>query len=95
MKKYILIIAVSLMFTLANYAQSTKTLYVGDYLSGGVTITKKADYLSVSLTFRSYSDTADKRLTEIIHTHTERVNSIIENVLQLSRRGTASPEKIE
>jgi two-component system sensor histidine kinase PilS (NtrC family) len=34
----------------------------------------------------------DKRLTEIIHKHTERVNAIIENVLQLSRRGNASPE---
>jgi two-component system sensor histidine kinase PilS (NtrC family) len=37
---------------------------------------------------------ADKRLTEIIHKHTERVNSIIENVLQLSRRGNAKPESI-
>ncbi|WP_455210483.1 sensor histidine kinase [Kaarinaea lacus] len=37
---------------------------------------------------------ADKRLTEIIHKHTERVNAIIENVLQLSRRGNASPELI-
>ncbi|MCI0507734.1 MAG: ATP-binding protein [Gammaproteobacteria bacterium] len=38
---------------------------------------------------------ADKRLTEIIHTHTERVNSIIENVLLLSRRGNTSPENIK
>jgi two-component system sensor histidine kinase PilS (NtrC family) len=37
---------------------------------------------------------ADKRLTEIIHKHTERVNSIIENVLQLSRRGNAKSELI-
>jgi two-component system sensor histidine kinase PilS (NtrC family) len=36
--------------------------------------------------------TPEKRLTEIIHKHTERVNAIIENVLQLSRRGNASPE---
>jgi two-component system sensor histidine kinase PilS (NtrC family) len=39
-------------------------------------------------------DPADKRLTEIIHTHTERVNSIIENVLLLSRRGNTAPEDI-
>jgi two-component system sensor histidine kinase PilS (NtrC family) len=36
--------------------------------------------------------TADRRLTEIIHKHAARVNAIIENVLQLSRRGSASPE---
>ncbi len=40
-------------------------------------------------------DQSDKRLTEIIHTHTARVNAIIENVLQLSRRGNATPEDIE
>jgi len=39
-------------------------------------------------------DSSDKRLTEIIHTHTERVNSIIENVLLLSRRGSSAPEDI-
>lgn len=37
---------------------------------------------------------ADKRLTEIIHTNCERVNAIVENVLQLSRRGNAAPEII-
>lgn len=37
---------------------------------------------------------SDKRLTEIIHTHTERVNGIIENILQLSRRDNTSPVKI-
>lgn len=39
-------------------------------------------------------DDGDKRLTEIIHSHTERVNGIIENVLQLSRRGNTVPESI-
>jgi len=39
-------------------------------------------------------DSSDRRLTEIIHTHTARVNAIIENVLQLSRRGNAMPESI-
>ena len=39
-------------------------------------------------------DDSDKRLTEIIHSHTERVNGIIENVLQLSRRGNTVPELI-
>jgi two-component system sensor histidine kinase PilS (NtrC family) len=38
---------------------------------------------------------ANQRLTQIIHKHTERVNAIIENVLQLSRRGNANPELIQ
>lgn len=36
-------------------------------------------------------NTADKRLLEIINTNTSRVNGIIENVLQLSRRDTSAP----
>jgi two-component system, NtrC family, sensor histidine kinase PilS len=36
----------------------------------------------------------DKRLAEIIHSHTKRVNQIIENVLQLSRRRIATPQTI-
>ncbi|NOZ51581.1 MAG: ATPase [Gammaproteobacteria bacterium] len=39
-------------------------------------------------------NSTDKRLTEIIHSHTKRVNGIIENVLQLSRRGNTMPENI-
>lgn len=35
---------------------------------------------------------SDRRLLEIIHTNTQRVNDIIENVLQLSRRDRARPE---
>jgi two-component system sensor histidine kinase PilS (NtrC family) len=38
---------------------------------------------------------ADKRMTEIIATNTPRVNQIIENVLQMSRRRTAEPTPIE
>ncbi|MGH1373239.1 MAG: two-component system sensor histidine kinase NtrB [Cellvibrionaceae bacterium] len=38
---------------------------------------------------------ADKRLTEIIETNAERVNQIIENVLQLSRRRPTRPESID
>ncbi len=38
---------------------------------------------------------ADRRLTEIIKTNTERVNQIIENVLQLSRRRPTRPESID
>jgi two-component system, NtrC family, sensor histidine kinase PilS len=38
---------------------------------------------------------ADQRLTEIIETNTERVNQIIENVLQLSRRRPTRPEPID
>jgi len=34
----------------------------------------------------------DKRLSEIINNHTQRVNTIIENVLQLSRRNASQPQ---
>lgn len=37
---------------------------------------------------------SDKRLLEIIDVHTKRVNQIIENILQLSRRRTATPQSI-
>ena len=36
----------------------------------------------------------DKRLTEIIGNHTQRVNTIIENVLQLSRRSASQPQRL-
>ncbi len=36
----------------------------------------------------------ERRLTEIIHNHTGRVNKIIENVLELSRRGTTQPSEL-
>jgi two-component system sensor histidine kinase PilS (NtrC family) len=36
----------------------------------------------------------DKRLTEIIQTHSGRVSHIIENVLQLSRRESSRPERL-
>ncbi len=36
----------------------------------------------------------DKRLTEIIGNHCKRVNTIIENVLQLSRRSANHPQKL-
>lgn len=41
-----------------------------------------------------YLDGGDKRLTEIIGNHTRRVNSIIENVLQLSRRSASRPRNL-
>lgn len=37
-------------------------------------------------------DESDFRLTQIIHNNSSRVNDIVENVLQLSRRGNSSPE---
>jgi len=37
----------------------------------------------------------EKRLTEIIRTHAERVSHIIDNVLQLSRRESSSPERFQ
>lgn len=36
----------------------------------------------------------DKRLTEIINDHTRRVNTVIENVLQLSRRSVNQPQDL-
>ncbi len=36
----------------------------------------------------------DKRLTEIIETHSSRVSHIIDNVLQLSRRESSRPERV-
>jgi two-component system sensor histidine kinase PilS (NtrC family) len=38
-------------------------------------------------------DAADRKLTSIIRTNSGRVNAIIENVLQLSRRQPSRPEK--
>ncbi|WP_111643327.1 sensor histidine kinase [Marinimicrobium alkaliphilum] len=40
-------------------------------------------------------DTADRRLLTIIDNHSTRVNHIIENVMQLSRRRTAQPAQID
>lgn len=39
-------------------------------------------------------DAADKRLTEIIETHSKRVNQIIENIMQISRGSTPQPETV-
>jgi two-component system sensor histidine kinase PilS (NtrC family) len=38
--------------------------------------------------------TDDKRLTEIIQSHSERVSHIIDNILQLSRRESSQPERL-
>lgn len=40
-------------------------------------------------------DEGDRRLTQIIRNHTQRVNTIIENVLQLSRRRQSTPQRME
>lgn len=42
----------------------------------------------------SQLDDSEKRLTEIIQNHSQRVNTIIENIMQLSRRDRSSPEEI-
>lgn len=39
-------------------------------------------------------ETQDKRLTEIIQSHASRVSHIIDNVLQLSRRESSQPERL-
>lgn len=40
-------------------------------------------------------DTHDQRLTQIIAEHSKRVNTIIENIMQLGRRNTSHVEEIE
>ena len=39
-------------------------------------------------------DDSDRRLITIIGNHTQRVNSVVENVLRLSRPGTSLPQQI-
>lgn len=43
----------------------------------------------------SHLDPGEQRLTEIICDHSRRVNTIVENVLQLSRRGQVHPQELE
>lgn len=43
----------------------------------------------------SQLDIADRRLIEIIEKHSQRVNTIIENILQLSRRKPVIPQRID
>jgi len=43
----------------------------------------------------SLLDKSEARLTEIIQDHSQRVNTIIENVMQLNRRDRSNPEEIE
>ncbi|AKV04918.1 histidine kinase [Pseudomonas fluorescens NCIMB 11764] len=38
---------------------------------------------------------ADRRLTQIIQDHSQRMNRVIENVLQLSRRQQAAPQRLD
>jgi len=42
----------------------------------------------------AHLDSGEQRLTEIIRDHSQRVNTIIENVLQLSRRGQTNPQTL-
>lgn len=39
-------------------------------------------------------DKGDERLTDIIHSHCQRMNGVIENVLELSRRAPPSPQRL-
>lgn len=43
----------------------------------------------------AHLDSGEQRLTEIIRNHSQRVNTIIENVLQLSRRGQTNPRELD
>ena len=38
-------------------------------------------------------DKGDERLTDIIHNHTKRMNQVVENVLEMSRRNPPKPER--
>lgn len=40
------------------------------------------------------TDTENRHLTQIIHEHSQRVNTIIENVMGLSRRDATAPERL-
>ncbi|MFG6207140.1 sensor histidine kinase [Pseudomonas retamae] len=40
-------------------------------------------------------DSADRRLTQIIQDHSQRMNRVIENVLQLSRRQQSAPQRLD
>jgi two-component system sensor histidine kinase PilS (NtrC family) len=40
-------------------------------------------------------DSADRRLTQIIQDHSQRMNRVIENVLQLSRRQQTVPQRLD
>ncbi|HTT07450.1 MAG TPA: ATP-binding protein [Gammaproteobacteria bacterium] len=40
------------------------------------------------------ADAENRQLTRIIHEHSQRVNTIIENVMSLSRRDTTAPERL-
>jgi two-component system sensor histidine kinase PilS (NtrC family) len=40
-------------------------------------------------------DAADTRLTDIIHNHCQRMNGVIENVLEMSRRNPPAPVKLK
>ncbi len=40
-------------------------------------------------------DRGDERLTDIIHNHTKRMNQVVENVLEMSRRNPPNPERVQ
>lgn len=52
-------------------------------------------HASQLLTESAHLNESDQRLLEIIQNHSKRVNSIIENILQLSRRRASQPEKVD
>ena len=51
--------------------------------------------LARSIAESPHLDSGEQRLTEIIRNHSQRVNTIIENVLQLSRRGQTNPKELD
>ncbi len=54
-----------------------------------------AGHAAQLLSESDHLDAADTRLTDIIHTHVRRMDSIIENVQQISRRGPSNPKPIK
>lgn len=52
------------------------------------------DHAAQLLRESQHLDKGDRRLTEIIHNHCRRMNGVIENVLEVSRRKPPQPERV-
>lgn len=83
---------------MAQHAQQMKLASLGR-LTGSIAHEVRNPLGAIShagqlLSESPHLDQSDKRLTEIIRTQSKRMNSIIENVLQLSRREQSKPQNV-